>query len=78
VLAARVERVATHGAVLPPVLAHTTWGTKRQAKTILESYLEVLLRNGLGLLILEGSGQLQKASNPGSAHRAQVNPVVLT
>jgi len=58
VLSPRVQRLTAEGAIPPAVLASSTGRADRQTQAIFQTDDEVLVRHGLGLLVLEEDGHL--------------------
>ena len=74
--AATIERRATQGAVLSPVLAKAASRTHVQPKPVFQRDHKVPVRHGLGLFVLEGNWKFQKPPGPRTSRRKQVNLVI--
>jgi len=75
--AATIERRATQGAILSPMLADTTSGTHVQPQPVPQEDAEVLIGHGLGPLVFKKHRRFQKPSRTRPPRRTNVNTVVL-
>ena len=76
VSASSVERGATQGAVLAPVLANCPWRTQGQPQPVLHGEQEVAIRDDRDRQILPNDGGLQVATGTGSARGPEIHLVV--
>ena len=77
VLPPRVKRLTTEGAIPPAVLASSTGRADRQTQAILQTDDKMLVRHGLGLLVLEEDGHLTETASTRTPNSPKINLVVL-
>jgi hypothetical protein len=77
VLPPRVKRLTAEGAIPPAVLASSTGRADRQTQAILQTDDKMLVRHGLGLLVLEEDGHLTETASTRTPNSPKINLVVL-
>ncbi len=72
-----VKRLTAEGAIPPAVLASSTGRADRQTQAILQTDDKMLVRHGLGLLVLEEDGHLTETASTRTPNSPKINLVVL-